>query len=348
MEFLTAKEIALQWGITDRQIHHYCADGKITGAAKKGNMWLIPSDARKPVDARHKDKSTETMESFVHCGDCLDLIKQVKDHSIDLLVTSPPYWAKRVYNEAGELGSETTPEQFVSALADYFDVFKQKVKKDGNVFVNIGDTYFGSGAGAWHKYLDENGAITETQKERKEKYFTTKPLQPKIKQDGKLYQNKQLLMIPARFAIEMQQRGWILRDDIIWHKPNRIPASVKDRFNNTYEHVFHFVQSKTYFFDLAAVKVIGANGSPKNPGDVWSINTQPLHGTHTATFPEKLVQQIVLCASPQNGLVYDPFLGTGTSWVVSHRLKRNFIGHEVNAEFFEYAKERFRMCCEGK
>jgi site-specific DNA-methyltransferase (adenine-specific) len=279
---------------------------------------------------------------IVECGDCLELVKTVKTNSIDLIVTSPPYWAKRIYNGSGELGSEETPEKFVKVLADYFDTFKPYLKKEGNLFVNIGDTYFGSGAGAWNKYLDENGEVTQYQKDRKEKFFTTKPLQPKIKQDGKLYQNKQLLLIPARFAIEMQSRGWILRDDIIWNKPNRIPASVTDRFNNMYEHVYHFVQSKKYYFDLDSVKIIGQNGKPKNPGDVWNINTQPLKGDHTATYPEELVEKIVLCASPKNGVVYDPFMGTGTAWVVSRRLGRNFIGHEINNEFFNFAQARFQ------
>ncbi len=279
-------------------------------------------------------------EDKVECGDCLKLIHNLQKESIDLIVTSPPYWAKRIYNGSGELGSENTPEEFVSVLADYFDVFKTYLKKTGNLFVNIGDTFFGSGAGAWNKYLDENGEITSYQKERKEKYFTLKPLQPKIKQNGKLYQNKQLLLIPSRFAIEMQERGWILRDDIIWHKPNRIPASVTDRFNNTYEHVFHFVQAKSYYFDLESVKILGANGKRKNPGDVWSIKTQPLSGDHTATFPEELVEKIVLSASPETGIVYDPFMGTGTTWVVCKKTGRRFVGHEINSDFYEYANDR--------
>ena len=191
-------------------------------------------------------------------------------------------------------------------------------------------------------YLDDEGNITQAQKDRKEKYFTTKPLQPKIKQNGKLYQNKQLLLIPSRFAIEMQERGWLLRDDIIWQKPNRIPASVTDRLNNTYEHVFHFVLNKKYFFDLDAIKILGANGRMKNPGDVWAINTQPLNGSHTATFPEQLVEQIVLCGSPKGGVVFDPFLGTGTTWIVSDRLGRSCIGFEINQEFFDFAQSRFK------
>ena len=281
------------------------------------------------------------MNHIIECGDTLQLIEQIPHESIDLLVTSPPYWAKRIYNGKGEIGSEDTPEAYVKRLADFFDTLKPYLKPSANVFINVGDTYFGSGAGAWNKYLDENGNITQAQKERKEKYFTTKPLQPKIKQNGKLYQNKQLLLIPSRFAIEMQERGWLLRDDIIWQKPNRIPASVTDRLNNTYEHVFHFVINKKYFFNLDAIKIPGANGNMKNPGDVWAINTQPLTGSHTATFPEKLVEQIVLCASPEDGMVLDPFLGTGTTWVVCHRLKRNCIGFEINQEFFNCAQDRF-------
>ena len=281
------------------------------------------------------------MEHIIRCGDALKLIEDVSPKSVDMIVTSPPYWAKRVYNGEGEIGSEGSVEEYVSRLSDFFDVLRPYLKDSANIFINIGDTFFGSGAGAWNKYLDENGNITDIKKQRKEKFFTLKPLQPKIKQDGKLYQNKQLLLIPSRFAIEMQNRGWLLRDDIIWHKPNRIPASVKDRFNNTYEHIFHFVLEKKYFFDLDAVKIPASTGRPKNPGDVWSINTQPLSGSHTATFPEKLIERIVLCGSPANGLVLDPFLGTGTTWVVCERLGRRCIGFEINKEYFEYAKERF-------
>lgn len=281
------------------------------------------------------------MDHKILCGDTLELIKNIPEKSIDLLVTSPPYWAKRVYNGKGELGSEATPEEYVERLADFFDTLKPYLKDSANIFINIGDTFFGSGAGAWSKYLDEKGNVTRFQKERKEKYFTTKPLQPKIKQNGKLYQNKQLLLIPSRFAIEMQNRGWLLRDDIIWYKPNRIPASVTDRFNNMYEHVFHFTIKKKYYFDLNSVKIMGNNGGLKNPGDVWSINTQPLTGSHTATFPEKLVEKIILCGSPEGGTVFDPFLGTGTTWIVSDRLQRKCIGFEINREFYEFAQERY-------
>ena len=148
---------------------------------------------------------------------CLEIPNKLPQNSIDLIVTSPPYWAKRIYNGSGELGSEETPDLFVKTLADFFDAFKPLLKKNGNMFINMGDTFFGSGAGAWKKYLDEEGNVTEHQKNRKEKFFTTEPLQPKLKQNGRLYQNKQLLLIPSRFAIEMQERRWILRDLSLIH-----------------------------------------------------------------------------------------------------------------------------------
>lgn len=159
------------------------------------------------------------MNHVIMCGDTLELVKNIQPESIDLVVTSPPYWAKRVYNGQGELGSESTPENYILRLANFFDALRPYLKQSANVFINIGDTYFGSGAGAWSKYLDKEGNITQFQKKQKEKYFTTKPLQPKIKQNGKLYQNKQLLLIPSRFAIEVQKRSCLLGDDIIWQKP---------------------------------------------------------------------------------------------------------------------------------
>lgn len=280
------------------------------------------------------------MNHQIKLGDSLKLIQQVEPESIDCVITSPPYWAKRVYNGAGELGSERTPEEYVKNLADFFDELRPCLKPEANVFINMGDTYFGSGSGANSQY-DANEEGRRKAKALKETYYTTERLQH-LKQDGKLYQNKQLLLIPARFAIEMQNRGWILREDIIWHKPNRIPSGVKDRTINTYEHIYHFVLNRKYYYDLDSIKVVGKNGGLKNPGDVWSINTQALRGPHTASFPEELVRRLMVCGSPSDGVVLDPFLGSGTTWVVSEELGRHCIGFECNAEYLHYAMQRFK------
>ena len=288
------------------------------------------------------------LNHIIRCGDSLTLIEDIPDKSIDLLVTSPPYWAKRIYNNETEIGTEPSVELYINNLVYFFKSMERKLKDSCNIFINLGDTYFGSGSGAWGKYKDSNGNLIKENITCFEKYVTDKPLQPKIKPDGKLYQKKQLLLIPSRFAIAMQDSGWILRDDIIWHKPNRIPTGVTDRFNNTYEHVFHFVLKNKYFFDLDAVKILGNNGRMKNPGDVWSINTQPLKGNHTATFPEKLIENIVLCGSPVGGNVLDPFLGSGTTLVVCDKLARRCIGFEMNEDFYNQSLERYNRIKQEK
>lgn len=273
---------------------------------------------------------------ILKCGDCKELIKDLQYEFIDLLVTSPPYWAKRKYNCENELGLEKTPEEYINVLSEYFAEMQPYVKKSGNIFINLGDTFFGSNSGASSKNIN-NILYNEF-----ERYRPAARLQPRLKQDNKLYQNKQMLLIPSRFAMTMQEKGWILRDSIIWHKPNKIPTGVKDRFNNTYEYIFHFVLSQKYYFDLEAVKVPTKKNGLKNPGDVWAINTQAQKTIHTATFPEKLVDMIIKCASPLNGVVCDPFMGVGTTGIVCKRNNRNFIGYEINGDFFEIAVKRLK------
>lgn len=268
-----------------------------------------------------------------------EVLSNIEDRSIDLILTSPPYWAKRIYDgqDEGAIGAEATPIEYVEKLADKFTEMKRVLKDEGNLFVNIGDTYFGSGAGSSSRYATD----PTLKKSRKEKYLPTHVLQPKIKQDGKLYQNKQLLMIPARFAIAMQERGWILREDIIWQKTNPVPSGVRDRCNTTYEHIFHFVKQRKYYFNIEGIYVEGKNGKPKNMGDVWSIPTQALRGTeHTASFPEELARRVIESGCPENGLIFEPFLGTGTTCVVANELNRRSIGCEISKSYYEYAKKR--------
>lgn len=279
-------------------------------------------------------------EPVLHLNDCMEVIKTIEPSTIDLILTSPPYWAKRVYDTQNQInnpiGAESTPEEYVERLADMFTEMGTILKDEGNLFVNIGDTYFGSGAGA-----SKNNTKEEITKNRKEKYLPTKRLQPTIKNNGKLYQPKQLLMIPARFAIAMQERGWILRNDIIWHKTNPIPSGVRDRCISTYEHVFHFVKQRKYYYNLEGIQVASKQGKMKNCGDVWDIPTQALRGTnHTASFPEELVERLIKAGCPPEGIVFEPFLGTGTTCLVAKRLGRESIGCEVSAEYLEYAKER--------
>ncbi len=273
-------------------------------------------------------------------NDCQHLIKNLLPSSIDLICTSPPYWAKRIYdhqeNAVSPIGAEPTPEEYVERLADLFAEMGILLKDTGNLYINIGDSYFGSGSGA-----SKNNMNPEVRAKSKEKYLPTKKLQPKIKQNGRLYQNKQLLLIPSRFAIAMQERGWILREDIIWHKTNPLPTGVKDRCNSTYEHIFHFVKQRKYYFNTEKAKTQGKNGKMKVIDDVWDIPTQAIRGTeHTASYPEALVERIIDCGCSPEGIIFDPFLGTGTTGVVAKRKGIDFIGCEISEKYLEYARER--------
>lgn len=231
---------------------------------------------------------TERFINKVIQGDCLEVLKTLPSESIDCAVTSPPYWALRDYGVEGQLGLEPTFQEYITKLCDIFDEVKRVLKKEGTCWVNLGDTYFGSGAGT-QKNLPEVSASKEvyklpyqafkkrkTKKDSKQldtqfrtrkryccecgKEFIAYPHQyfcgascsgvdntPRIIKG--IPENKSLLQIPSRFAIEMSNRGWILRNEIIWHKPNCMPSSVKDRFTVDFEKVFFFVKSKKYWFE---------------------------------------------------------------------------------------------------
>ena len=180
-------------------------------------------------------------------GDCLEVLRNLPDESIDCVVTSPPYWALRDYGVDGQLGLEPTFQEYITKLCDIFDEVRRVLKKEGTCWVNIGDTYGGSGKGAGG-YSDKStlagftSANTKGRRMAKESWnFEKAP-----KENGVA---KCLSQIPSRFAIEMTNRGWILRNEIIWHKPNCMPSSVKDRFTVDFEKVFFFVKSKKYAFN---------------------------------------------------------------------------------------------------
>lgn len=172
-------------------------------------------------------------------GDALEVLRTLPDESIDCAITSPPYWALRDYGVEGQLGLEPTFQEYITKLCDIFDEVKRVLKKEGTCWVNIGDTYASGGGASRHRGYNDpkypngrNGNFDEP---------NANP------QQGAL--EKSLCQIPSRFAIEMTNRGWILRNEIIWHKPNCMPSSVEDRFTVDFEKIFFFVKSKKYYFE---------------------------------------------------------------------------------------------------
>ena len=267
----------------------------------------------------------------------------------------------------GSLGLEPDFNLYIKHLCDIFEMFKPKLKKTGTIWVNLGDTY-ASGT------RDNNFKPDQTRLNSKEgKYIGDWHEQPNRKL--KNYPAKSLCLIPQRFEIEMVNRGWIYRNEIIWHKPNCMPSSVKDRFTVDFEKVCFFVKSPKYYFEqqeekaierigrmknLATEKTFGgksqisgnanregriwiSNGK-RNKRCVWTLPTQPNSDEHFAIYPDKLIEIPIKAGCPEGGIVYDPFGGSGTTAEVSIRLGRKFIVSEINSEYvYEIAEKRIRL-----
>lgn len=269
--------------------------------------------------------------SLVLCGDALDQLKTLPSESVDCCVTSPPYWALRDYGVDGQLGLEPTFTEYIKKLCDIFDEVKRVLRKDGTLWVNIGDTYYGGGnnRGNTKTLSDIQKGNRGAQGQVQHKWNFTE------------YQAKSLCQIPSRFAIEMCNRGWILRNKIIWHKPNCMPSSVKDRFTVDFEEVFFFVKSKKYWFETQyepantpGVKNLSEKG--RNKRTVWTITTKPYAEAHFATYPETLIEPMIKAGCPVGGTVLDPFGGSGTTAQVAIKQDKQYVLIELNPEYIPF------------
>ena len=303
------------------------------------------------------------MNIDIYEGDCIEQLKRLADQSINTCITSPPYWGLRNYQEDKQFGMEDTPEEFISNLVDVFREVKRVLRDDGTVWLNLGDTYCGTG----HK-----GNYTDP-KHKEGRNGQKIALNNKI--DG--LKSKDLVGIPWRVALALQQDGWYLRQDIIWHKPNTMPESVKDRCTKAHEYIFLLSKNKKYYYDYEAIKedakrpnerqIFGGSKaknntikkddpmsrggseqwgreiitSPKrNKRSVWTVPTKPFKGAHFATFPPELIEPCILAGCPEGGVVLDPFGGSGTTAVVANNHYRNAVLIELNRSYIAIMKKR--------
>ena len=322
-------------------------------------------------------------------GDNVELMRKMPAESIDTIVTSPPYWGLRDYGVDGQIGLEPTLEEYHARMLDVTAECMRVLKPTGVMFWNHGDSYFGDSP------IRKSAADQFDPNEQHVLKRSAGGIRRSAKSHGGL-RPKCMTMQNERLIIRMiDDQGWILRNRIIWNKPNGMPSSVNDRFSNKYEPVYMLVKSKKYWFDLDAVRVpfkdasevqyrkklrankeydvkepyktntpykhnaarITSQESPnrmwknseslerqiaagKNPGDVWTIPTQPYPESHFATFPTTLIEPMVKAACPDGGTVLDPFCGSGTVLEVCRLLNRNAIGLELNPEYETLIKER--------
>ncbi len=264
-------------------------------------------------------------------GDALTQLRTLPTASAHMAITSPPYWQQRDYHVAGQLGLEASYEAYITKLCDVFDEVKRVLRPDGTAWVNLADSYSGSG-----------GQLPSPLHTKARRLGHTLPVQPRTS-----LPRKSLCLIPFRFALEMVRRGWLLRNTIIWHKPNVVPESVKDRFTLDFEYLFFFASSRRYYFQqqFEPATERGTRQDQayvRNKRCVWSICTKGFAGNHFAAYPEALLETPIQAGCPEGGVVLDPFLGTGTTALAAERLGRRWIGIELNPEYVQLAEERLR------
>ena len=274
------------------------------------------------------------------------LVSLQKDYSnkIQTIVTSPPYWGLRDYgiepvdwNDGGQgnLGAEDTPEEFVEHLCTMFDKAYHLLKDDGTIWVNIGDTYFGAKGGHW------DGGNSITSETTGENYRIHRKAPPK----HEYIKTKDLTGIPWKFAFAMQKRGWYLRQDIIWHKPNPMPEAVTDRCVKSHEYIFLFSKKPKYYFDHEAIKetAIGDSQEKRNRRSVWSVQLKPCSEAHFAVYPRELPKLCIQASTMPGDIVLDPFGGSGTTGEVAETLERKYILIEINTKYIEVMKKRLNI-----
>jgi len=263
-------------------------------------------------------------EADIIIGDSRKVLASLAAGSFQACVTSPPYWGLRDYGIEGQIGAENKLSSYIEDLVAVFREVRRTLSDDGTLWLNIGDSYT-SGNRTWRAPDKKNAG----------RAMSYRPPTP----DG--LKPKDLVGVPWRIAFALQDDGWYLRSDVIWHKPNCQPESVKDRPTRSHEYVFLFSKSEDYFYDSEGVKETATDGkTTRNRRTVWSINTRGFQGAHFAVFPPELVELCVLASSRPGSTVLDPFAGTGTVAEVCLAHNRRFVGIELNPEYASMAAAR--------
>ena len=262
-------------------------------------------------------------DSLIMEGDALHALRLLPSNSVQCVVTSPPYWGLRDYGIDGQIGLEGTLPQFINHLVAVFNEMKRVLRDDGTLWVNIGDGYTSGNRG--YRAIDKKNPA---------RAMTVRPNTP----EG--LKPKDLQGIPWRLAFALQDDGWYLRSDIVWHKPNAMPESVKDRPTRAHEYLFMFTKSERYYYDYESVKEPGLNGKLRNRRSVWNINTQAFSEAHFATFPPQLIEPCIMASTKPGEYVLDPFFGSGTVGIVCAERQRRYVGIELHPEYVAMAAKR--------
>ena len=297
------------------------------------------------------------MKDLILFGDCRQTLKEF-DEPARMCVTSPPYYGLRNYgDEENQIGLEQSPEEYVQQLVEVFREVREILTDDGTLWLNMGDSYYNykSGTGEYAKQ--------SFSKSRQDLPYKN----PKRANKLKGFKDKDLMGIPWMLAFALRADGWWLRQDIIWHKPNPMPESVRDRCTKSHEYLFLLSKNKRYYYDNESIKEPAkdwgtrdrTNGKYHNKGtglqphsgltksyrtknkrSVWSITNKPYKGSHFAVFPPDLIKPCILAGSEKNDIILDPFMGSGTTAMVAKELGRYYIGCELHEDYGNLIQKR--------
>lgn len=298
-------------------------------------------------------------------SDVLEALKTLPDECVQTVVTSPPYFGLRDYNAEGQIGLEATPKLYVEKMVEVFREVRRVLRNDGTLWLNLGDSYAGSNGNGYKQSIASTNASNGG--------GVNEDMRRKNKRRDEGLKPKDLIGIPWRVAFALQEDGWYLRQDIIWHKPNPMPESVKDRCTKAHEYIFLLSKSQKYHFDSEAIaedsiyyskdkraglgnieyrdgKRSGAEGEgqhsfvtinpKKNKRSVWTVTTKGYKEAHFATFPEDLITPCILAGAKEGDIVMDIFNGSGTTGLVALKNGRRYLGIELNPKYVEMAERR--------
>ena len=299
------------------------------------------------------------MKDTILFGDCRETLKEF-DEKARMCVTSPPYYGLRNYgDEENQIGLEQTPEEYVDEMVKVLQEVKNVLTDDGTCWVNIGDSYYNYRPGRGQGLAKQT--VSNTRQDLPD-------VCPRRGNRIEGLKEKDLIGIPWMFAFAMRADGWYLRQDIIWHKPNPMPESVRDRCTKSHEYIFLFSKDRKYYYDNEAIKEPvkqdwgtrdRTNGKYHNPGtglqphsgltksytkrnkrSVWSVNKKPYKGAHFATYPPELIEPCIKAGSEEGDIILDPFMGSGTTAMVAKQLGRYYMGCELHEDYGDLIKKR--------
>jgi DNA modification methylase len=273
-----------------------------------------------------QERTRSGVEWTLYNGDAVEVLQTLKPGTVDVIVTSPPYYCLRDYKVEGQIGLEDTVEEYVTVLCTVMDDLYRVLSKDGLLFLNLGDTYY-SGKGR------SSGADRKSRKRR----FGVRPVD-KSGGLGLNLQRKSIIGVPYRVILRMIERKWILRSSIIWCKDKVLPEAVLDRPRRSYEYVFMFAKDRKYYFNRDALV------NDKYGKDIWIIpvNSRINKDIDTASFPQELVERCLKIGCKPKGLVLDPFVGSGTTMFAAIKAGYSTIGIDLNLQCCNYIKENLR------